>query len=136
MRAVRDLARSHRHLVGWFLALALAVKLLVPAGFMLSVEQGRLAMVPCEGMAPRAAAPAAHAMPGHDDPSPAEGHGEPELPCAFAGLQGQALAALPPALLVALLLFIREAAFRPASYRTVRATPRLRPPGRAPPLLL
>ncbi len=124
-------------------AAVLAVRLLVPTGFMIVSEQGRVAIVPCSGVMPAAAA-AGHAMhqamhqamPEHGGahrPAPPHREGAPEMPCAFAGLTLAAMTPIDPALLIALILFamarglvveVRLPDFTPA---------RLRPPLRGPP---
>ncbi len=105
-------------------ALALLVRLLVPAGFMPQVAHGQVAIVACPGVA------AAHGH-GHDTPA----HEGFERPCAFAAVAaGATILAL--AVLLALPFLPRAARFAPPTPpRRLRATPRWRPPLRAPPTM-
>lgn len=129
MNALRRLL-ARRHLALLICAAALLLKLLVPAGYMITAEGGRVSLTVCTGLAPSAAVTA---MPGMHHDMPAKDHGKPEQPCAFAGLAAQMLDAIDPTLLAAALAFIIAAAL----VRVLPAPPRraafLRPPLRAPP---
>lgn len=109
-------------------ALALLVRLLVPAGFMPQVAHGQVAIVGCPGMA---VATTAHHH-GHDAP----GHDGFERPCAFAAV------ATPAALLAIVLLLVLPvvAVVRRLLSLESQPAPRLalrwRPPLRAPPTIL
>lgn len=135
------------------------MKLLIPAGFMLSVVSGHVAITLCSGFAPvtkadtspmqtampmqmpmAMAGPASDpgamdmaAMPGHD---PAKDHGKTEMPCAFSGLSTHALASVDPLLLGAAIAFVMGIALRPSPPRARSATLYLRPPLRGPPIAL
>jgi hypothetical protein len=126
----RLLTRSPR-LALVLVAMVLATRLLVPAGFMVSAGHGA-ALIACPGVAPAAA----EAHRGHhahrDSPAP---HQAADQPCAFAALAAPVLVALAVALLAAVpLRAIATAPPRPAA-RALRAPPRWRPPLRAPPAL-
>lgn len=58
--ALRRLSLNHRTLALWLALVVLGVKLLVPAGFMVGVVDGRVALQICSGFGPVAAAPMAH----------------------------------------------------------------------------
>jgi hypothetical protein len=109
-------------------ALALLVRLLVPAGFMPQVAHGQVAIVACPGMAMVSEAHHhAHDAPAHDGF---------ERPCAFA-----AVAAPATLLAIVLLLVLPSAAvvrklYPLAAATAPRVTLRWRPPLRAPPTIL
>lgn len=141
---------QHRALAAALFALALLVKLLVPAGYMPSASGG-IALQLCGGIVPapavKPAQPAMH-MPGmahHAAVEPQDQHdghdGSPEhpgadMPCAFAGLALPSLAAVDPLLLAIALAFVVAAIFRATTTRAVRRSPHLRPYLRGPPVRL
>ncbi|MBW6526396.1 hypothetical protein KZ813_06045 [Sphingomonas sp. RHCKR7] len=115
-------------------AAALLLKLLVPAGYMLASEHGRVAIVICPGMS---SAPAAAEMPamhggraGHGDRAD---HGKAEMPCAFAGLSSLALAAADPIQLAALIAFVVAGGRAADVVTSPLEAHHLRPPLRGPP---
>jgi hypothetical protein len=113
---------------------ALALKIAIPGGYMLSADQGRLAVTVCRGVAPSTrptAMPRMHgAMKHHAPDAP---HGQDELPCAFAGLSHQALGAVDPILLVAAIAFIMAFGIAPVPPTPIERRDHLRPPLRGPP---
>ena len=123
-------------LSAWVIALALLMKLLVPAGFMPVVSAGAITIQICGGTvsAPMPmAATAVGAMPGmmhHQDKSDHQGR---EMPCAFAGLTAPALAATDALLLAAAIAFVVATGFRRSIPTLVRAAAFLRPPLRGAP---
>lgn len=124
MTAFRHLL-AQRHVAVLLCVAALVLKLLVPTGYMIAADHGRIAISVCPGMV------AAHAdMPGHGKTAD---HPAPEQPCAFAGLSAAALGSVDAVLLAAAIAFVMVAAFGEiAAPRTV-APPHLRPPPRGPP---
>ncbi|MBB3694538.1 hypothetical protein [Sphingomonas sp. BK580] len=126
MTSLRRLLANSPRLALWLVAAALAVRLLVPAGYMLSPTRP-LALIACPGVVP-----VAHR--GHADSS--AHHQAPDQPCAFAALTTPlaAAAATVPAALT--LLAAATPAPRPRAVAAPRAPPRWRPPLRAPPLAL
>jgi len=113
---------------------ALLMKLLVPAGYMVEADHGRLAITTCPGSAPVASAmPAMHHA--KRDHAPRE-HGKAEMPCVFAGLSAAALGTADPVQLAALIAFVLAlglaATILPAPSRPAH----LRPPLRGPPARL
>ena len=158
MSALRRLILSRPLLMGWLCVAALALKLLVPSGYMISGEGGRVAIILCSGVAPSMAAPSmagpsttgalstaspgmvmgdhimsGHAMPEHD---PSTSHGKMEMPCAFSGLSAQALAGVDATLLVAAIAFVMAIGIRPVRPLVRARPPYLRPPLRGPPIAL
>lgn len=133
-------------LSAWVIALALLMKLLVPAGFMPVVSGGGITIEICAGTVPARtsiepgmAAKMAAAMPGmthhqdqsdHQDGSEHQGR---EMPCAFAGLTAPALAATDLPLLAAAIAFVVATGYRTTVPSVVRAAAFLRPPLRGPP---
>jgi hypothetical protein len=74
--------RSTRLLVGLFLLPALALRVLVPPGFMPGTgDDDAPTMQMCHGAGPLPAS--THPMPGGDDPAPEQGQHH-EAPCVFA----------------------------------------------------
>jgi hypothetical protein len=127
---------AQRHFILLLCAATLLLKLLVPTGYMIVGEHGRIAITLCPGTMP-AAAPMVMTMPGMHDAMPdhgkAQDHGKAEMPCAFAGLSAAVLAAVDPVLLATLIAFVL-AIGRAAIVPGAPARPaRLRPPLRGPP---
>ena len=149
--AARSLLMQRR-LAALFVAAALLLKLIVPAGYMIAVDHGRVAMIVCPGMMP--AAPATPASMGGGDAMPgmppmaamhhaddaghehAPSHVGAEMPCAFAGLSAAALGAIDPVQLVALIVFIMTIGLVVGAAVVPVARPYLRPPLRGPPAIL
>ena len=102
-------------------ALALAMKLIVPAGFMPTISDGRFIVTVCTGTGPMSMA-----MPGLD-------HGKSEAPCAFAGLAAPSLAAADAVLLAAAIVFVVALGVQPIGPRKTPDVPHLRPYLRGPP---
>jgi len=141
VRSLRHLILDHGHLAVLVCLAALALRMLMPAGYMLSGDGGRIAIIPCSGivlesgMAPAMPvadhATARHAMPGHDT---SREHGKAEMPCAFSGLSAPLLGGADLVLLVLALAFVAAMALRASARAPVRTPAYLRPPLRGPPL--
>lgn len=123
----------HRNLFpAWcLLAAALAMKLLVPAGFMPMMDHGSVTVQICSGGQPvqltMKVAPGT--MHHGDHPAPAK----TEMPCAFAGLAMPLLGGADPLLLAVLIAFVMALATRIAVLLPPRRAGYLRPPLRGPP---
>ncbi len=122
-------------MVALLLAGVLALRMLVPAGYMIAATPGGWAVTLCSGMAPAGHAMAA--MPGmaahHAGERPPE-HDRAEMPCAFAGLAAPALAGgADPVLMLAAIAFVMAIARAIARRRPIPPAPFLRPPLRGPP---
>ncbi len=133
MQAFRHLL-AQRHLAVLICAAALLLKLLVPTGYMIDSDHGRMTITICSGVAPRTTA---MEMPGMQGDMPDHGkskdHGKAEMPCAFSGLSAATLGAIDPIQLVALIAFVMAIGFA-GSILLVPTTPaNLRPPLRGPP---
>ena len=138
MQFARTLIVRHAGLLIGLLACTLLLKMVVPFGYMPAMVDGRIAIVVCPGVAPITAAVPAHdmAMPGmHHDRPDEQGHGKPEMPCAFAGLNAATLAPIDIGLLVAAIAFVFLRAIRTPAIPARDSRLRLRPPLRAPPIL-
>lgn len=133
MTALRRLFAVSPGIAVAILALALAMKLLVPAGFMPTVADGRIVVSICSGTGPMAMVAdmpgMAHDAPA-DMPKQDEGAG---APCAYAGLMTPSLASVDPLMLAIALLAAKTLASRRIAPPLPPARPRLRPPLRGPP---
>lgn len=123
------------HWAALLCAATLVLKLVVPGGYMLGSEHGRLAIELCSGVAPPAMD-----MPGmHDDHrgrGSSKDHGKAEMPCAFSSLAAASLGAVDPVQLAALVAFIMAVALCPAVLPATARPVHLRPPLRGPPATL
>lgn len=133
MAAVRHLL-AQRHFAVLICAAALLLKLVVPAGYMIATDHGRLTITICSGTMPRAMT---MAMPGmnadSDDHGTSKDHGKPEMPCVFAGLSAAMLAAVDPVLLAGLVAFVMAIGLVGIVLPTQYDPAYLRPPLRGPP---
>jgi hypothetical protein len=113
------------------LFLALCLRLLAPTGWMPASDGHGIVMVLCSGSSTQQTV-----VVDLDKPAKPDTADKHAAPCAFSSMGTPALAGLPPALAIPLLLlFIGSGlAQRPASSST--GTVRLRPPLRGPPLLV
>lgn len=89
MHAVRHLL-TQRHLAVLICAATLLLKLLVPTGYMIDNDHGRMTVTICSGTAPPTMTtemPGMHGnMPDHGE---SKDHGKAEIPCASQGSQPQ-----------------------------------------------
>lgn len=143
----RELLLRHRHLAGLLFALALAMKLAVPGGYMPMVVDGRIVVAWCAGVMPPPAettmamaaekpmpmAGMAHGTVDHGEREDDAHHDQAPPVCPFATLAAPALAAVDAMLLAAAILFAMVRALRLPPLPLAAAAPRLRPPSRAPP---
>ena len=111
--------------------LTLAMKLIVPVGFMPHLSAGGIELVVCNGMEPP---PMAHMpmMAGHH-----HDHGgpqKPDAPCPFAGLSAPTLGGADPVQLAIAIAAILVAGLAAIVAVRVRAITYLRPPLRGPPI--
>jgi hypothetical protein len=136
VQAVRHLL-AQRHLALLICVVTLLVKLLIPTGYMIGNDHGRITIILCSGTAPRMMTmemPGVHGdMPDHGK---SKDQGKAEMPCAFLGLSAAMLGAIDPVQLAALIVFILALGLM----RTVPPAPShpayLRPPLRGPPAYL
>jgi hypothetical protein len=142
MGSLRQLIHGHLPAAWALLALSLAMKLLVPAGFMPAFSASGIAIVICSGIGP-----APMAMHGEIDKSMAmpampAGHGGDhqapakfDTPCPFAGMSAPALGGADAIQLAIALVAIIAAGLFVAEALPIRRPGHLRPPLRGPPAL-
>lgn len=121
----RALLRQHRLVAAAFLAAALLLRVLVPAGYMPVSAGGVPTLVICPG---KATAMAGHAGHGRDMPAPMQER------CAFADLSLPALGGADAPLIAAALVLAFVAAIIGRIAPPPTPAPFLRPPLRGPPL--
>lgn len=137
MFRLRAFLIRYPHLVAALVLAALAMRVIVPAGFMPVFDHGRVTLALCSGFAPApVAAPAHAAMPGmsHHAGMDHDKGEKPPSPCAFADLALPVLGGADPVQLAIAILYILATALLLLVAPVVRTAPRLRPPLRAPPL--
>ena len=128
---------AQRYFAVLLCAPALLLKLLVPTGYMISSEHGRITIELCSGVAPNATTmtmSGAHGdMPDHGK---SQDHGKAEMLCAFAGLSAATLGAIGPVQFVVLIAFVMAIGLSPAVQPATVRRGHLRPPLRGPPAAL
>ena len=126
-----------RHLAALLCVATLLLKLLVPTGYMIGSEHGRMTIELCSGVASR---PMAMEMAGMHGDMPGHGksqdHGKAEAPCAFAGLSATSLGPVDPIQLAALIALVMTVGLLPAVLPAIVRRGYLRPPLRGPPASL
>jgi hypothetical protein len=136
VHALRRLFHAYRTAATLICLAALALKLVVPAGYMISAEAGQVAVTLCSNGAPKLMGmnmPATHhTAPDHGK---SQDHGKAEMPCAFSSLSVQALGGIDPVLVLAAIAFVMAVALRPARVPAPPGALYLRPPLRGPPTL-
>jgi hypothetical protein len=127
--ALRSFLRDHRSIAACLIALALAMKALVPAGYMLGTAAHVLTVEVCaDGQGKRLTRQIV--VPGESKPAD---HAKPDGTCAWSGLSLAALGGADAVLLALALAFILLLGLvRPAPPLLSRAV-HLRPPLRGPP---
>ena len=136
MTRLRAFTHRYARLALVLVVLALAVKALVPAGYMISSTGARFLTVTICAGASGTPKQMRIAIPDKDgtssDHSEAAGKSQP---CAFSGLGHAALSGADPLLLAAALAFISLVGLAPLRTPPARDIPFLRPPLRGPPSL-
>ncbi|VXC86093.1 hypothetical protein [Sphingomonas sp. AX6] len=131
MGTLRTFITSHSASIALLLACVLALKLLIPTGYM--PAPGQLAIQLCTGEDVRTVL---IDRDGQRIPDGQPHQASAAMPCAYAGLVAPLLSATPPALLVVAILFMLATGIRLASVPTRQRAVPPRPPGRAPPLTI
>lgn len=131
MGTLRTFIGNQRAAIALLLACALALKLLVPAGYMPAPGQWSIQLCTGEGVRTVLIDRNGQRIP---DGQPHQA--SPAMPCAYAGVVAPLLSATPPALLVVAILFVLATGIRPASTPTRQRAIPPRPPGRAPPVII
>ncbi len=127
----RGLILSHRWWAAALIALALAMKLAVPAGFMPVEQAGKIVVMVCTGMGQQQVEIDVPGMPAKQDGA-TRAAGQP---CAFAGLGLDMLPGVDPVLLAGALAFILALGFVGVAVVRVDRARQLWPPMRGPPLI-
>jgi hypothetical protein len=127
---------AQRHLAVLICLATLLLKLLIPAGYMIDNDHGRMSITVCSGVAPATAMMDMRGMHG-DVPTSGKSkdNGKAEMPCAFSGLSAATLGAIGPIQLAALIAFVMAVGLAVALLPTPAEPARLRPPLRGPPAL-
>jgi hypothetical protein len=133
--SLRRLLLDHRTLALWLAALALAVRLLVPAGFMVGRVDGRPVLQMCSGYGPVAPMAMAHGghhgSGGHRDAN----HPATDMPCPYGALAQAATTPVDPVLLVLAIAFVMALGVHATRWPALRDRAHVRPPMRGPPRL-
>jgi hypothetical protein len=128
---------AQRHLALLLCTATLLLKILVPTGYMIDTEHGRLTITVCSGVGPRTVT---MEMPGMHGDMPDHGkskdHGKSEMPCVFSGLSAAALGPVDPIQLAALIAFVMAAGMVGLALPSPSTPPYVRPPLRGPPAYL
>jgi len=133
METLRAFLHTHRRLAAILLTLALVMKALIPAGYMLG-EQARVLTV--EICADASGAKITHDIVISHHGKPGETRGsqvKSDGTCAFSSLAMASLGGADPALLALALAFILALGFAPRASAPLQRIARLRPPLRGPP---
>ena len=130
MMGVRTFLRRHAAIALLIVAMALAVRAFVPAGYMTSAAPAGLTIELCSGVAGKTIIIALPGQAGERE----HGKTQADSPCGFAALGQLAAPAADPALLAAAIAFIVALGLRPARPAPRLRRTQIRPPLRAPPL--
>jgi hypothetical protein len=127
----RAFLKEHRWLALWLIAAALAVKALVPAGYMLADTGGKtLTMAICDGNGPATMTIDVPMDPDHAkklDGTKQDGG------CAFASLSHATMGGADPVLLLAAFAFLLALGFASTARPAPRRRAFARPPSQGPP---
>lgn len=137
MPHIRSLFGLHPSLAAMIFFAALAMKLLVPAGYMISSASKTITVQLCTGMdEPQTATIEIPMDPASSDGSQHDNKSDDKAkPCAFGGSGQPALSNVDPVQIVLALAFIILTGLRLEIFLGHSAKQRLRPPLRGPPIL-
>ncbi len=136
MKAIRHFL-AQRHLAVLLCAATLLLKLLVPTGYMIDNESGRMTVTICSGFGPATMTMDMLGMHGDmTDRGQSKDRGKAEMPCAFSGLSAAMLGSIDPVQLAALIVFILALGRIATIPPTLSRPAHLRPPLRGPPFYL
>jgi hypothetical protein len=128
---LRAILKHHTWLLALVVLAALAVRSLIPAGYMVDAGPDRLAVSICTAHGPSTMLIEVPSSKGTADPSE-----DAAKRCAFADLALPGLPAVPPLELLAALAFILALWLAQAAPLRLSQAARLRPPLRGPPSLI
>lgn len=132
VHGIRRIVLTNRLLAGIVVALALAMKIIVPGGFMPVIAGSQLMVSICSGTGPVQVEMAVPRTAKSDAADPGH-HGKVDQPCAYAGLISSSLAAVDALVLAAAILFILALAIHQIVLPAPAARHYSRPPLRGPP---
>ncbi|MFM6852532.1 MAG: hypothetical protein ACKOUM_00435 [Sphingopyxis sp.] len=135
MFALRAFALRHARFAALLLVLAIAVRALVPAGYMVARGPLLLNLTYCVDGSSNQRVQVAIPMNADAGKKAGSGTGH-DRPCAFTALSMAALGGADPVVLLGALLFLLALGFAPVPRPVVPFWPRIRPPLRGPPLLI
>ncbi len=134
MASIRHLLKVHPRLLALLLLVALAVKVLVPSGYMIAPDTKIFTVQICTGMGMMEKTIEIPVDQGSPDTGKHHGSDDASTkPCSFAGFAQLGLNIIDPVLLTIALAFILLAGLQLQSVPEPRAVLRLRPPLRGPP---
>ena len=137
MMSLRALILAHARLALVLLALALALKAVVPTGFMIAASDERVLTVTICSDASGTPRQMQIALPGREDSGGKQSEAPAKAgPCAFASLGQGALGGADPLVLAGALAFILLIGRAPLPALPLRQRPFLRPQLRGPPVTL
>jgi len=128
VHAFRAFLKTHFFAAAALIALALAMRILVPGGFMPTSDDGRIVVALCSGSGPATVV----IDLGQDNGEP-DHKSTADATCAFTGLGSPSLGGADPVLLVLAVAFAMLLTAR-AAVPLASVPLRLRPPLRGPPL--
>ncbi len=134
MTRLRAIFFHHKRLALLLVAIALAMKALVPGGYMLGTQSQVITVSIC-GDASGLHQTRRIVVPREGGEKDTVSQHAKSGPCAFSALGMDGLAGADPILLALALAFILAIGFAPLASPTLRACAHLRPPLRGPPLI-
>lgn len=132
MQSLRAFIRDHRRLAMAVFALALCMKMMVPAGFMIGAGAKSFSITICDGRGPALTKQLSLPQTGQSHDNSGE-HGKASDTCPYAALTMVALSGAQAALLVVALAFIVARGIWPTAVPQPAPVAFLRPPLRGPP---
>jgi hypothetical protein len=133
MRRLRHILLEQRRLALWLVAIALAVKALVPGGYMVGQQGTALTIAIC-GDAAGANLVRKIVVPQRETPEDLALHHAKGAACPYSALDMAGTAGTDPSLLVLALAFILAIGLAPLVAPALATRSHLRPPLRGPPL--
>ncbi|WP_340317677.1 DUF2946 family protein [Rhizorhabdus argentea] len=131
MTGVRDVLHRHAMIAMSIMVLVLAVRSLIPAGYMTSASPAGLTVELCSGVSGKTVTIALPGQAGHQE----HGKAQADSPCAFASLGHAMISAADPVLLASAIAFIIALGVLPDRSPPLARSGHLRPPLRGPPLV-
>lgn len=135
MTSLRAFLHDHRALVGLLVALALAMKALLPAGYMLGAQGRHLTVEICSDASGKHLTRQIVIPTNGSAQERQAAQTKAEGTCPFSALAMGAVGGADPALLLVALAFILQLGFAPVTALLRQRRTYLRPPLRGPPVL-